>query len=44
MDQPYASKITAELNGIKNSLEDIAKVLKLILKATEKANAAKKSK
>jgi hypothetical protein len=43
MDRPYASQITAELKGIKKSLEDIAKVLKLILETMEKANEPKKS-
>jgi hypothetical protein len=44
MDRPYASQIAAELKGIKNSLDDIAKILKLILETMEKANAPKKSK
>ncbi len=44
MDRPYASQIAAELKGIKSSLDDIAKILKLTLEAMEKANAPKKSK
>jgi hypothetical protein len=44
MNQPYGSIIAAELNGIKNSLDEVATVLKLILQAMEKANAEKESK
>jgi hypothetical protein len=41
MDQPYASRITEELNGIKHSLDDIAKLLKLILENQEKDKTEK---
>jgi len=44
MNQPYASQIAAELKGVKNSLDDIAKILKLILEMMEKDKTSSKSK
>ncbi|MCX5856170.1 MAG: hypothetical protein NTZ24_16635 [Deltaproteobacteria bacterium] len=44
MDRPYASQIAAELKGVKNSLDDIAKILKLILDTMNKEKKSNKSK